>query len=95
MFHDQRLKELEAEQELLVAQSDLCRHTIYLQFETIRGQLAWTNPVGQVLSSSNPWVLGGAVLGLSLLFTRLKSGVFRWVPAAMAAWRLARSLFQK
>ncbi len=90
MFNRERLNELEASAQLLVAQAEIYRGLLGAESASVQRRLGWLNRLTESLRPAGPWLLGGAVAA-GLLAMRGWSRALRWVPAALSGWRIARS----
>lgn len=90
MLNGERLKELNASAELLVAQADLYRGLLRVDGASLEHRLGWLNRASATIRPVSPWLLGGAVAA-GLIAMRGWSRAVRWLPAALSAWRLART----
>ncbi len=91
MSAKERLNELAGRRKLLLLEGDLHRNLISLEREKLRARLAGLKDVRGRIAAGGPWlVAGGAVAGL--LAVRRWPKVVKWIPAALTAVRLARSL---
>lgn len=91
MFKRERLNELEASAQLLVAQADMYRGLLGVDSASVQRRLGWLNRLTESLRPAGPWLLGGA-FAAGLLAMRGWRGRLRWIPAAFSAWRIARGL---
>lgn len=105
MFDDQRLRELEAAQDLLAVQSEAQRRLIRLEWDSLREESPWIGMLrraagGRTAVSSaqtagrSPWVVASAALA-GLVAVRKWRTVIRWLPTAISLWRWSRRLFPR
>lgn len=94
MVYDQKMTDLEETRRLLALQADMHRATLQLEFTSLRERLGWLSGARQAAKSSRSWLIGAAAL-LGFLAMRYRTGVTRWLPAVLAAWRVGRHLFKR
>ena len=94
MFNRQRLAELEEVQRLLVAQADLHRGMIRLEFVSLKERLGWIGVARQSFQAGRPLFLAATALVGGVAATKWRK-LARWVPAALSAWRWVRPLLAR
>jgi hypothetical protein len=91
MFGDERLAEIERQQEELLLQSDLHRQMLALEAASWAQRFAWVDSASQTFSGALWWLLPVAAIG-GVFAVRKWRTLVKWVPAALSVWKWARRL---
>jgi len=91
MFGDERLAEIERQQEVLQVQSDLHRQMLALEAASWAQRFAWVDSASQTVAGARWWLLPVAAVG-GVFAVRKWRSLVKWAPAALSVWKWARSL---
>jgi|PlaIllAssembly_1097288.scaffolds.fasta_scaffold397841_2 hypothetical protein len=91
MFGDERLAEIERQQEELLLQSDLHRQMLALEAASWAQRFAWVDSASQTFSGARWWLLPVAAIG-GIFAVRKWRTLVKWVPAALSVWKWAQRL---
>jgi len=91
MFGDERLAEIERQQDELLLQSDLHRQMLALEAASWALRFALVDSASQTVSGDRWWLLPVAAIGGVLAMRKWRSLV-KWAPAALSVWKWARTL---
>ena len=95
MFAGEELSRLEQQKRLLIAQADLQRHLLRVEFSSWGERLHWLRAGQSALGSFRPyWVLAAGLAGLGASVVKWRT-VLRWAPRLFAMWRLARGFLRQ
>ena len=91
MFGDERLAEIEQQQEALVLQSDLHRQMLALETAAWAQRFAWVDAARQNVTGARWWLLPVAAIG-GLFAARKWRTLIKWVPTGLSIWKWVRTL---
>ncbi len=94
MFDDERLKELEDEQRLLVMQCDLERAAMRAEVAALGQRLSWLTSTKEQARQHRGWAYAAVSL-VGLMAARYGIRTVRWLPVLAAGWRVARFFIRR
>jgi len=91
MFGDEKLAEIERQQDELIAQSDQYRAVLALEAQAWAQRMSWMGSARQGVSGARWWLLPVAALGGVFAVRKWRTFV-KWVPTALSVWKWVRAL---
>jgi hypothetical protein len=91
MFGDEKLAEIERQQDELVAQSDQYRLALGQEAQAWAQRVSWLVSAREAVSGARWWFLPVAALG-GVFAARKWRALVKWAPAALSVWRWVRAL---
>ncbi len=93
MDAQKKLTSLAAQKQLLLAEAEVHRQVIGLEYEVLRSSLSWVDTTWRATKVMRP-VGSLLALGVGLLLTRRGRPFSKWGVRGLALWRLGRQFFK-
>ena len=94
MLAGKALKELAAQKELLLVQSEIHRSIIALELQNLRASCNWLEPLGKAAHTVRAWGWIPAAAGGLLVAWRGRT-ILQWASRGLGLWQLASRFLKK